>query len=121
ESRHAGEVLEQDAAGGKRDLLGWKGRRVPVRQRLDVGGADAEAVLGAEQVFQQDLERVRQASGLGELLLDGIETIDGVAAITDNESGLAAERVVHRRVLQGRKKEVQESLLSVLSDAGPSS
>ena len=40
-------------------LLGLR-LRVPVGQRLDVLGADGQAVLVAEQVFEEDLERERQ-------------------------------------------------------------
>jgi len=58
--RHAGEVLEEDARGHEGDLLLRLGRQVPAGQRLDVVAVDEPAVLTAQQVLEQDLERVRQ-------------------------------------------------------------
>ena len=58
---HAGEILEQHARRHERDLL-----LAPCdvtshpRQRLDVVGVDEPAVLAAQQVLEQDLQRIRQ-------------------------------------------------------------
>ena len=60
--RDACEVLQQHAARRERDL----GRRlspgIPVRQRLDICSRDVHTVLVAQQVLEQDLERVGQAA-----------------------------------------------------------
>ena len=58
---HAGEVLHDDARGRERDLVGGRRLGVPVEQRLDVGARDVHAVFEAQQVLEQDLERVGQA------------------------------------------------------------
>ena len=63
---HAGEVLQQHAGGRERDLLLRRALHVPRRQRLDVGRLHEPAVLVAQQVLEQDLQRVRQARDLGE-------------------------------------------------------
>jgi hypothetical protein len=70
-ARHAGEVLQYDARRKKGDLGDGFGVRVPVRERQHVVALDAHAVLVAQQILEQDLERVRQtrdvdASVLGE-------------------------------------------------------
>ncbi len=57
--RDAREVLHQDAGRGEGDLVVGLAA-LPPGQRLDVGGPDADAVLVAEQVLEQDLERVRK-------------------------------------------------------------
>ena len=72
---HAGEVLHDDAAGRERDLLGRLGVVVPGRERLDVLLADGDAVLGAQQVLEQDLQRERQPGDV-ELLLERVQPID---------------------------------------------
>ena len=58
--RHAGEVLQQHARGHERDLLRRLRRDIPAGQRLDVVAIDEAAVLAAQQVLEQDLQRVRQ-------------------------------------------------------------
>ncbi len=58
---HAGEVLHDHAGRRELDLLRGLRLRVPAAERPDVVGGDVRAVLGAQQVLQQDLEAVRQA------------------------------------------------------------
>jgi hypothetical protein len=65
DARHAGEVLHHDAAGGELDLHGRFRGGVPTRQRAHVIFGDVRAVLGAQQVLQQDLQAVRQALRTG--------------------------------------------------------
>ena len=57
---------------------------VPGGERLDVGGADADAVLVAEQVLEQDLQRERQAGDV-ELRLQRVEPVDLERAVADLE------------------------------------
>ena len=62
---HAGEVLQQHARRHERDLLLRLGRDVPAGERLDVVRVDERAVLAAQQVLEQDLQRVRQPRDAG--------------------------------------------------------
>lgn len=61
DARDAGEVLHDHTGRGELDLLARLGLGVPAAEGPDVVGGDVRAVLGAEQVLQQDLEAVRQA------------------------------------------------------------
>ena len=72
---HAGEVLHDHARGREGDLLRRLGLRVPRRERLDVLGADADAVLGAQEVLEQDLQGERQPRDV-ELRLQRVEAVD---------------------------------------------
>ena len=59
--RHAGEVLHQHAGRAEGDLaLGLALVGQPVGDGLDVVLGDGAAVLEAQQVFQQHLQRERQ-------------------------------------------------------------
>ena len=58
--RDAGEVLHQDARGREGDLLGRLVGGDPLRDRLDVVARDVLAVLRAQEVLEQDLQRVRK-------------------------------------------------------------
>ena len=61
---HAGEVLHDDARRREGDLVRRGCLRVPVEQRLDVGARDVDAVLEAQQILEQDLQRVGEAREL---------------------------------------------------------
>ena len=64
--RHAGEVLQQHAGRREGDLaLGVLGR-IPAGEGGDVVLLDVGAVLHAEEVFEQDAQRVRQLGDLRE-------------------------------------------------------
>ena len=75
----AGEVLQDDARGREGDLVRGRGGRIPLQQRLDVRARDAHAVLEAQQVLEQDLQRVGQAREL--VLRQRREAPDLVGAI----------------------------------------
>jgi hypothetical protein len=66
---------------------------VPARQRLDVVLADAAAVLVAQQVLQEDLQRERQPGDV-ELLLQRVEPLDLIVAPADLEVGMGVEGIV---------------------------
>ena len=85
--RHPGEVLHQHAGRLEGDLVGRLGLRVPGGDRLDVLGGHGIAVLEAQSVLQEDLERVRQPGGV-ELLLQRVETVDLVVASGYRQGGL---------------------------------
>src|SRR5205814_8483905 len=87
------EVLQNDARGGEGDLVGRGGRRVPLEQRLDVGAGHAHAVLEAQQILEEDLQRVGQAREL--VLRQRRETPDLVPAIAGREGRARAEAVGH--------------------------
>ncbi len=55
---HAGEVLHDHTGRRELDLLRRLGLRVPGAEGADVVGGDVRAVLGAEQILQQDLKAV---------------------------------------------------------------
>src|SRR5258707_7234490 len=74
----AGEVLQQHAGGTEVDLLRGRGG-VPLCDVLDVGAFNGEAVLEAQQVFEQNLDRIRDARELGySSLFERSERIDAV-------------------------------------------
>ena len=73
DGRHAREVLQHDAGRREGDLAVRLGLRVPVRKRRDVGRRDVLAVLEAQEVLEQDFQRVRQRV---DGAFDGVETVD---------------------------------------------
>ncbi len=93
--RHAGEVLQQHPARRERDLAARFGARVPLRQRHHVLGADVDAVLGAQEVFEQHLHRVGQTLGERVLLEDRVKPADGVGLVVDAKRALTAKAVGH--------------------------
>src|SRR5882757_9480257 len=92
-TRHAGEVLQNDACGGEGDLVGRGRLRIPLEQRLDVAAGDAHAVLEAQQILEENLQRVGQAREL--VLRQRRETPDLVRAIAGCEGRARAEAVGH--------------------------
>ena len=95
---HAGEVLHQHARGPESDLLVAALFFEPVGDGADIVGGDAAAVLMAEQVLQQHLEREGQAADAVEprlLSLLQIEII--VVAFADFERAPALEAVERGR------------------------
>jgi hypothetical protein len=88
----AGEVLHQHPGRLEGDLDAGRRRRVPAGDRLDIGGADRDAVLKPQHVLQQDLDRVGQ-SGDVEALLEDVEAEDLVLAPAHLEGRTGAERI----------------------------
>src|SRR5205823_11768653 len=80
-------------AGGEGDLVGRGRPRIPLEQRLDVGAGHAHAVLEAQQILEEDLQRVGQAREL--VLRQRRETPDLVRAIAGREGRARAEAVGH--------------------------
>ena len=100
--RDAGEVLQQDARRRERDLLGRRGLGLPPGEGFDVGGADGPAILGAEEIFEQDLDRERQARDGRVRRIQGVEPVDAEGLTQNGEAGLAIERVkAHGKSSQG--------------------
>ena len=96
DGRHAGEVLEQHATGRERDLLRRLGVRHPAGDRLDVGSRDGDAVLVAEDVLEQDPQRVREPEHV-EAALERIdaEDVERPAADVELRPGTEAVRMGH--------------------------
>ena len=93
DARHAGEVLQDHPRGRERDLLGRLGLGVPGRERLDVLAADADAVLVAQQVLEQHLQREGQPRHVVGRL-QRFEAIDLVGAPADLELGARVEGIL---------------------------
>ena len=91
---NAGEVLHQHARGAELDLVLDALLGVPAGDRLDVGGLDGLAVLVAEQVLEQDAQRVGQRLDVADLLLDErVEPVELDLAAADGDLRFAAETV----------------------------
>ena len=90
--RHAGEVLHDHAGGREGDLLAGLRVVVPGRERLDVLLADGDAVLVAQQVLEQDLQRERQPRDV-ELLLQCVQPVDLIGTPADLEVGTGAKGI----------------------------
>ncbi|CAB4921390.1 unannotated protein [freshwater metagenome] len=87
---HAGEVLHDHAGRGELDLLVGLGRGVPAGDRPHVVGGDVRAVLGAEQVLQEDLEAVGQLVSA----LHRVEPEDVVVGAVDAQRRPGSEAVL---------------------------
>ncbi len=87
--RHAGEILHEDARRHEGDLVVGRLLRVPARQALDFGRRHRAAVLAAQQVFEQDAERVRQARDGEAAPLERVQPIDleGAAGGLERRAG----------------------------------
>ena len=59
--RNAGEVLHEDACRHERDLVVGRLGRVPAREALDLRRCHRAPVLAAQQVLEQDAERIGEA------------------------------------------------------------
>ena len=86
DGRNTGEILHQHARGAERDLaLGGLGLE-PLRDRLDVLLGDRAPILVAQQIFEQHLERERQAGNpLEPVLLGRGEAVETIGLGTDLE------------------------------------
>ena len=91
---HAGEVLHEHARRRELDLLVGLRVRVPAREGPDVVGGDVGAVLGAEEVLQQDLQAEGQARDVQAVAGDGVEPVDLVGLAVHVERALGAEAVL---------------------------
>ena len=117
----AREVLHHHAGGREGDLLRRLGVRVPAGERLDVLLADGHAVLVAQQVLEQDLQRERQPCDI-ELGLQRVEPEDLEGLAADLQVRACVEGIV-RHVLQttragqrGRSSEPPSKRTSTGSD-----
>jgi hypothetical protein len=92
--RHAGEVLQQDAARAEGDLLLLLRRHVPGGHRFDVRSLHEGIVFVSQQVLEQDLEAEWQSlGGTSGDRSKGVEAVDVVALAADVDGRAAAEGV----------------------------
>ena len=73
---HARKVLEQHPGRHERDLFIRCLAGIPAGQPFHVGGSHRASVLPAQQIFEQDLERVGQAGDREPTALEGVEAED---------------------------------------------
>jgi hypothetical protein len=93
-ARHPCEVLQEDARGHERDLGRRARGRVPLRERPDVVRLHERAVLAAQQVLQQDLQRVRQPCHAGKTgVLERGKAVDLDRASAAADLGARSETV----------------------------
>jgi hypothetical protein len=97
---NAGEILQQDAAGLKGDLVGGLGLGLPAGQRADVGGAHRAPVLRAQQILQQDAQRKRQTVRIQPRFFQRGQPVNRVLLVPDLERGQRAEAVRHGTILR---------------------
>ncbi len=89
---HTGEVLHDHSGGCELDLNAGLGVLVPAEQAPHVVGGDVRAVLGPQQVFQQDLQAVREPRRVSR----GSQAVDLVRGVADFQLSLGAEAVQAR-------------------------
>ncbi len=77
---HAGEVLHKHARGHVGDLAAGLGLGVPLGKELNVPCCHVNAVLAAQQVFEQDLEAEGQTTQIEAARGKRGEAVDGVRA-----------------------------------------
>ena len=86
DGRHAGEILHQHARRAEGDFLSVLPRFQPFGDAANVVGGDAPAVLVAQQIFEQHLERVGQAANAFKAVLLGrLQAVIGIGLAADLE------------------------------------
>ena len=91
--RHAREVLQQHARWHEGDFLIRQFEWLPARELLDVFRRDHSAVFAAQQVLEQDLQRVGEAGDRETSPFEGVEAEDLVTGACSLECRPAAEAV----------------------------
>jgi hypothetical protein len=121
----AGEVLEEDARGRERDLAVAAGVGLPACKRLDVAARDRSAVLGAEEVLEQDPEREGEAVDVPDAgLRKRFETVHRPGAAGGGNAGAAVEAIERhgrppRSETQGRNTAFPSLLPRAVAALGP--
>ena len=82
---HAGEVLHEDACGHELQLAvsGFLLGTTPIRDGAYVVGGDVDAVFPAQEVLDQDAQRVGQSTRIAD---DRVEPEDVVRAVADGQT-----------------------------------
>ena len=89
--RNPREVLHQDPGWPVRDFSGRNGRGIPVQDRLYVPCRNAAPILVSQEVFQQDLDRVRQPRD--DRPGQGGQAVIVVPPLVEFQCGLGFERI----------------------------
>ena len=93
---HAGEILQEHAGRREGDFLLCRALDVPLGKHLDVGRLHEAAILMAQKIFQQNLERIRQARDFGVSgILERGQTVHLNRPVTDLQS-LTCTEAIHR-------------------------
>ena len=90
---HARKILQDDTTWCEGDFMAGGGPRVPVEQRLDVRARHAHAVFKAQQIFQENLERVGKSIDLG--LIERRQGKDVVILAADPQLATGLETIAH--------------------------
>ena len=99
----AGEVLQEDARRVEVDLVRRRRGRVPARDRLDVPRGDRDPVLLAEDVLEQDAQRVRKPGDVvARLERVEPEHLELTAACGERGAGAEGVGVGHASIVWGR-------------------
>ena len=94
--RHAGEVLHQHARRAEGELVVGRFGLEPLGHRLDVVLGHRAPVFIAQQVFQQDLHRERQAGDAFETVAFGGRQAEIGVALATGFQGFAASKAIKR-------------------------
>ena len=94
--RHAGEVLHQDACRPERYFLIRAPLAEPADQRLELLGRDRAAILVAQQVLEQHLQRIGQARDFAERGTGRLEREIVISGAADLELAPDAQAVAAR-------------------------
>ena len=109
---HPGEVLHDHAGRRELDLVAGLGVRVPGCEPADVVGGDVGAVLGPQQVLEQDLEAVGQRLDVDPLAGHRVEAEDLVGLAVHVQRALGTKAVLTRH--QPSPRDVSGSLPPIL-------
>ncbi len=93
--RHAGEVLQQHPGGGKGDFLLRRGLRLPTGKRPDIIGGDGDSVLVAQQILEQDAQRIGEPVDGESGLRQRRQPEDFVLPVTDLKRRAGREAILH--------------------------
>ena len=96
---HAGKVLHQHAGWHVGDLATGLGLRVPVGQKLDVASGHVDAILAAQQVFQQYLQAEGQAAQVEAARGERGKAVNRVGTVAGGKRGPAGKAIHHKRPL----------------------
>ena len=90
---NAGEVLHDDASRRESDFVGGRCVGIPVQQGVHIAAGDVNAILKAEEVLEQDLQREGQSGQFGGW--QTLQAVDGVVLRADLQGGTRVRSFRH--------------------------